>query len=761
MSNLSILSIPSPISTSKRRWMLLAVLLVISALLVTGVLAQEAVEDPAITTAKQATVFLMQTYDVAGSQALSCVGSGTLINADGLILTNAHLALAEGPCRGERIVVALATRLDEPPVPTYVAQIVQIDVHLDLAILQITGGLDGSVISPTDLSLPYVQTGNPLGMSFGTTATFVGYPDTGASSVAQTEGQIIGTTAETSGGRLAWLRTDAQLSGVMSGGGAYDSAGMLVGVLTSASSTDGNSPGPTCLNIQDNTRDGLITEQDACTPIGEIITQIRTIDFAMPLIESARNRFVLSHRPGFPPNPPVDPPVINRLFFSTVVNEFGEPTRIVTTAPSGTTSLFLYFDYHNMRPSTPYQIRVTHDGIEQPALGLGPLAWGGGTNGKWYVGTENVTWPDGNYEFTILINGQPVASKSITIGSGQTEPLFTNIRFGILSPAGGFTRESTLISMQGTTEVFAVFDGENVPTQQFWTEVWYFDGTEVSRITRTWDVEPNGQFRVSALNYEGLRMGTYRLELYIDERLAATGDVTLAGNQGPNNAPAIFSEPSFADSITRDGLPTGKTGQVLPLGTTSVYAFVDWNFMPNNVWWTYRWYLDGRRIASSTQRWDAGGVGERFWISIDNAEALPEGTYAVEIFVEDQPILSKDFSIGSGTQPLTGAQGESEDLFVSGTVIDAVTGNGISGALIFVLDVAFESPQFLWEESQIHTQAITDENGRFSLQRGLPKGNYYTVFIMADGYISIVEDNFWVFNSQESPVDIVIEMSKP
>jgi hypothetical protein len=684
-----------------------------------------------------------------------------LISADGLILTNAHLALAEGPCRGERVVVALATRLDEPPVPTYVAQIVQIDTRLDLAVLQITGGLDGSLINPTDLNLPYVQTGNPLSMSVGARATFVGYPDMASSSIAQTEGQIIGVTAETSGSRLAWLRTDSQLGGVMSGGGAYDSTGLLVGVLNSAPSTDGSTSGPTCLTVQDNTRDGLITELDACAPIGDIITQIRPINFAMPLIESARNRFILSHRSGNPPNPPADPPAIDRLFFSTVVNEFGEPTRIVSTAPSGTTSLFLFFDYHNMRPGTPYQVRVSLNGVEQLALGLGPVAWGGGVNGKWYVGTENVTWPDGNYEFTVLINGQPVAAQSITIGGGTAEPLFTNVRLGIPSAAGGFVRESTLVAAQNTIQIDAIFDAENMPAGQAWTEVWYLDGGERSRITRNWDIEPNGQYRVSAVNYEGLPMGTWRLELFIGDRLAATGDIRLAGNLGQDATPVIFSRPIIADGITRDGLPTGKTGKVLPLGTTSVFAFINWDLMPNNLLWSYRWYLDGRIVASNTQRWDAGGVGENFWLNISTIDSLPEGTYAVEVFVEDQPLFSESFSIGSGTQPQTGAQGESSDLFVSGTVIDAITGRGISGALIFVLDVNFESPQFLWDEAQIHTQSITDENGRFSLQKGLPKGNYYTIYIMADGYITIVEDNFWAFKSQESPVDIVIEMSKP
>lgn len=703
----------------------------------------------------------MQTYEQSGSQVISCVGSGTVIDATGLILTNAHLAEAIGPCRGERIIVELPVRLDEPPVPTYVARVVQSDTRLDLAVLQIAGGLDGSIIDPEALNLPYATIGDPSRLVPGSTLTFAGYPDIGSGSVAAVEGSITGTTSETSGSRIAWLRTNKPLEGTMSGGGAFDTNGFLIGVPTSASASDGQQPSVSCLSIQDTNHDGLITDRDACVPIGGQITTIRPVSFALPLIEAARNGFKLNHTSGFADTTPTAPPSLSRLFFSQGIDDFGLPTRIVTSLPSGATSLFLFFDYENMRPGTPYELRVTSNGIDLSQFSLGPLAWGGGRSGTWFIGNENILWPDGQYDFTLLVNGQAIATAGIAVGSATSTPTLSDLTFGIPNGLGGFTTTGTLFPAE-VKQLDAQFSFSNMVDNQDWTEIWYLDGTDVFRTTRVWDKGPNGQTTVSATNYEGLPLGTWRLELLVGQQLAATGNITLAGNRDAQSESAVFSTtPQIANDISRDGLPTGVVGSVMPLGTIALYAFVDWDFMPNGVTWTYRWFLDGRLVAASTQVWNNGWVGQNFWVSLSSDASLPEGTYAVEMLVGNRPMFSANVSIGSGTRPPSGEQQASEDIEITGTVIDALTGQGISGALIAVLDVKLESPQFTYDEAQIYSQALSDQRGHFVLSKALPRGNYYTVFVFADGYITIVEDNFTILRRQTSPVDIRIEMGRP
>lgn len=717
-------------------------------------------DNPALTQAKRATVFLMQTYTAGGAQAISCVGSGTVISSSGLILTNAHLASATGPCRGERIVVSLPLRLDEPPVPTYVADVVQADLRFDVAVLQITGGLDGSVLEAEELNLPFVPIGDPSSLLPGSSLTVVGYPDPGDTSVASADVPIIGTTIEKSGSTLAWFRIGAEWGGTGSGGGAYDPTGRLVGVPTSAPSTAGRVPGPNCLSLQDNTHDGSITEQDACVPVGAPITQVRPISFATPLVEAARNGFRLSHKAGINATPPVEDAGFGRLFFATGVSETGVPTHIITSAPAGTTSLFLFFDYRNMRPGTPYELKVTRNGVEERQLSLGPLAWGGGQHGMWYIGTQNVPWPDGSYEFVLLVEGEPLTNSSIVIGGSPAEPSFSNLAFGVPDASGGFATPGTLLPSE-VTQIDARFDFQGMTDGQQWTEIWYLDGAIVSNTTRKWERGAAGQALVSALNYDGLPLGTYRLELLIADRLAATGDIYLAGRAGPDGVPKAFSNARIASSISADGLPEGQTGSVMPLGTNILFVFVDWDLIPTGTLWTYRWFLDGRLVASSTQRWDGGGVGSNLWMSLSSNQRLPQGSYAVEVILENRPMFSHSVAIGSGTQPQTGQEATTDEVFISGIVRDALTGTGISNASVIVLDWRLESARFTWDQSEIHTQAITDEQGRFYFPRGLPRAHYYTVYVFADGYLTIVEDTFTILSTQSSPVDIVIEMARP
>lgn len=740
----------------------IAILLILASI-PSAALAQEEVSPQ--TRAEQATVSIMQAYDVEGIQALSCVGSGTLISPTGLILTNARLAQSVGPCRAEKIIIALSVRPNEPPVPTYLAELIQADTTHNLAVLQITAGLDGSLVDIETLNLPFVEIGEPSTLRPGSPLTFVGHPNVNAQPVTSVESTLAGTAADTSGGKQAWFRTDAELGGGMSGGGAYDSGGQLVGILSSAPLSSALEPGPTCRSLQDTNRDQTIDQRDSCVPIGADVSAIRPVSFAEPLISAAREGLRLGRRTTVQTTPPAGSPSISRAFFAQQITDSGVPTRIAQRLPSGTRSLFLLFNYENMTPDIPYEVRATLNGLEVPAFGLGAQMWNGGTRGLSYVGLENVTWPDGNYEFTIFLNGQSAQTASIQIGGTQPEESrgsFSDLTFGIFDETGALTNQGTLLPAD-VTSISGRFNYEGVREGIDWTEVWLFGEEEVFRNTLFWSETDgaNGQKVVNAINNEGLPAGHYQLDLLLGGELAATANMTLAGTASVDNRPLIFGDMTTTSDISRTGEPAGIIGRAMPIGTNSIYAFVPWGNLPTGVRWTHHWSRDGQPIASATQLWDAGLTGENFWVRLSSPNGLPEGSYRVELFVENRLMSAASVTIGSGAGVVSGGETTSNAVEVTGRVVDAITGEGIPSVGLLVLRTEFDFVDFLWDADQLQSQGITDREGRFALESPLPRGILYTFLARAEGYLPITEDGFFVPDDQESPMDIRIEMVRP
>ena len=66
-----------------------------------------------------ATVLVIQAREINNALVETCVGSGTLIWRNGIILTNAHIVAQSQICNGDRLLIAVSKRLDEPPVPSF------------------------------------------------------------------------------------------------------------------------------------------------------------------------------------------------------------------------------------------------------------------------------------------------------------------------------------------------------------------------------------------------------------------------------------------------------------------------------------------------------------------------------------------------------------------------------------------------------------------------------------------------------------------
>ena len=234
-------------------------------------------------------VVLIQAVTAEGHVA--CTGSGTVMSADGLVLTNAHVVRDAGPCDYERLIVAVTDGAEQPPAPRYGASVVAYDAVLDLAVLHLGTTAEGAPAGPLDL-VP-IPTGDSDQVALGQPIRLLGYPGIGGDTITYTAGSVAGFVAQEGLGDRAWIKTDATVAGGNSGGMAIDAAGALIGVPTQVTAGD-HSDVADCRVVQDTDGDGTLTDVDACIPVGGFINSLRPINLARPLLDHAQHRQVVA-----------------------------------------------------------------------------------------------------------------------------------------------------------------------------------------------------------------------------------------------------------------------------------------------------------------------------------------------------------------------------------------------------------------------------------------------------------------------------------
>lgn len=707
---------------------------------------------------QRATVLVMQAR--SADLTVTCVGSGTLVSRRGLILTNAHNALPSETCPGETLIIAFSTREGEPPIPKYRAEVAQADPGLDLALLQITRQMDGRLINIDELALPFVELADSAQVRLDQTITVVGYPGIGDDPVEVRTGTVSGFAAEPSAGAKSWIKTRADIPGTMSGGGAYDQQGRLIGVPTTAP-LGVLSEAAVCVPIQDTNNDGLVTTSDVCIPVGGSINSLRPSNFARPLLQAAAL--------GLTVDTPLNPaprgrgggqPSFSRLFFSPSVNEAGMPTSVIRSLPAGSNSLYLFFDYQNMTPETVYELRVTTDGIPNPTFSLAPVRWSGGTRGLWYIGSSEQPWPNGLYDFTLLIDGIAAGNARLLIGGGaETLPTFSDVVFGLRDNRGTPLGNGFVLPSGNIADARFIFRNMTVGTP--WTVIWYYNGLELQRTENTWsEIDgPSGAKTIGIEDPGGLLPGTYRVELYIETGLAATADFIIAGAQ-ESVFPRIFTNAHFASADSVDEALAANPLSTFPTGVNTLYALFDWQQIAPGTLWTLRLAVDGGVFFEQTTPWNSPESGENFLVRVRGRDTVPDGTYLMELLVNNVPLQSIQAQVGIGQLPID-RFAQASGVQVRGLIYDAETGEGIPGVTFILLSEEFSVEDYVWRQDQIYATAVTDRNGRFQIDRPLEYGAPYSVILIAEGYLPITADGF-EFDPEETPnpLDLTIPLTR-
>jgi S1-C subfamily serine protease len=378
----------------------------------------------------------------AGNYAPAWTGSGTIIHPQGVILTNCHVAnpraMGMPAPPADVLAVAIMERSDQPPVVSYVAEIVAQSPKLDLAALRIVRDVNGRRVSK--LNLPWVQLGNSDDLELGDIVSVFGFPGIGGETITFTSGSVSGFTQQkdiTSG--RAWVKTDATIAGGNSGGTAVDSQGFLVGIPTQAAAGTGITP-VDARPVVDTTGDGRVDQHDTPMAVGGFINGLRPVNLAKPLLKKAGVAAAKpSSRPaketGKPKRPkkPAKPgtlpslktpgatkpakakgPQFTSLVFCEKVTRDGRPVNPSAILSSNAKQVFASFAFDGMRTGTKWGQVWSLDGktVYQDAG-----KWQDGPRGRKTVAlTSRGPLPQGRYRLVLSVREQVVAQGEVIVG---------------------------------------------------------------------------------------------------------------------------------------------------------------------------------------------------------------------------------------------------------------------------------------------------------------------------------------------------------
>ncbi|MDX9956080.1 MAG: trypsin-like peptidase domain-containing protein [Anaerolineae bacterium] len=188
----------------------------------------------------------------------------------------------------------------------------------------------------------------------------------------------------------------------------------------------------------------------------------------------------------------------------------------------------------------------------------------------------------------------------------------------------------------------------------------------------------------------------------------------------------VFTDLVFSSQVTRDGRPIQAT-DILPEGIKELYAGFEFDNMKNGLTWQQTWVLNGTPIATDTQRWNEGEQGRKT-LALNNPQGFQSGEYHLALTIEGRVVAEGRVIIGR--------QVDDTDSEISGQIVDEQTGRGISGATVAVLKPNVSAQKYAQNQNPqyILTSTQTDRQGNFTLPVQLPKGQAYSMIVVAQGY---------------------------
>ena len=413
------------------------------------------------------------------------LGSGTILSADGLILTNAHVAMPSAAGLNiydqdptpvidpAGLVIAVVDHEDQPPVPRYLARVVAADGYLDAALILVDRNLDGSPVAAGSLRLPTIAVGDSDALRVGDKLTVVGFPGIGGNTISLSSGEASGFLGDDRIGARAWIKTSAIVSHGNSGGLAADAAGTIVGIPTRGREDVGG------------------------------YSLVRPIALIKPMIDAAR-----AGNPSLDSRYVVPSTGREQIVFNTWAESVDGCTATTPkkSYPSGTRAIFALFKHSNMAAGEDVVLQWRLDGevIVRSGSRMDSDAGAGGCLSVFVYHDRGL--PDGRYRVDMFVGPKLLAAASAETTVGATTDASG------ASLAGRVVDVDSRQPLDGAV-VFALVPGTN-------GEAW-FRAPAADKIVAFATTAANGRFRVDGLNAGSV----YPVVVVADEYVATGGSV--------------------------------------------------------------------------------------------------------------------------------------------------------------------------------------------------------------------------------------------
>lgn len=157
------------------------------------------------------------------------IGSGTIIDNTGLIVTNRHVLESDDGTIIKLCGAGLTTNIKRPPPLDYITETIAASADEDLALVHIRERVDKQPLPSSFPSMSLVNAAQAsTQLRLGDMVFIAGYPGVGSETFTLTQGIVSGRVGSD------YIKTSAFVDSGASGGAAFDGSGQFVGIPTAA-----------------------------------------------------------------------------------------------------------------------------------------------------------------------------------------------------------------------------------------------------------------------------------------------------------------------------------------------------------------------------------------------------------------------------------------------------------------------------------------------------------------------------------------------